>query len=188
MTTAAWIVTSTPSVAITRTSELAGRNGRMITQWVSAPRKADQATPTIAESEERPAVLGLQFPLHEHAGDRGGAEREVQDAGAAVDHDQALGREGVQGADAQSQQREPDDLVHLPPLAGRPLCVAKHQSSRRRSDGTTCMKLRKSRTHRAANIQRMRSYETARPLSFQYRARTAFLSGLPTGVSGSAST
>ena len=48
--TAAWIVTSTPSVAITRTSELARRNGLMITQWVSAPRKADQATPTIAES------------------------------------------------------------------------------------------------------------------------------------------
>ena len=51
ITTAAWIVISTPSVAITRTSELARRNGRMITQWVSAPRKADQATPTIAEAK-----------------------------------------------------------------------------------------------------------------------------------------
>ena len=48
MTTAAWIVTTTPSVAITRTSELARRSGRMITQWVRAPRKADQATPTTA--------------------------------------------------------------------------------------------------------------------------------------------
>ena len=50
ITTAAWIVTSTPSVAITRTSELARRNGRMITQWVSIPRKADQATPTTADA------------------------------------------------------------------------------------------------------------------------------------------
>ena len=40
MTTPAWIVISTPSVAITRTSELARRNGRMITQWVSTPRKS----------------------------------------------------------------------------------------------------------------------------------------------------
>jgi hypothetical protein len=31
-------------------------------------------------------------------------------------------------------------------------------------------------------------YETARVVSAQYRARTAFLSGLPTGVSGSVST
>ena len=33
-----------------------------------------------------------------------------------------------------------------------------------------------------------RRYDTARSMSLQYLARTAFLSGLPTGVSGSAST
>ena len=70
--------------------------------------------------QERPAVLVLQLPLHEDAGDRGRAEREVQHAGAAVDHDQALGCEGVQRADAQAQQRESDDLVHRPPLADPP--------------------------------------------------------------------
>ena len=47
-------------------------------------------------SQERPAVLVLQLPLHEDAGDGRCAEREVQDAGAAVDDDQALGGEGVQ--------------------------------------------------------------------------------------------
>ena len=41
---------STPSVAITRTSELDRRSGRMTTQCVSAPRNADQATPAIADS------------------------------------------------------------------------------------------------------------------------------------------
>ena len=51
ITTAAWIVISTPSVAMTLTSELARRNGLMITQWVSAPRKADHATPATAEAQ-----------------------------------------------------------------------------------------------------------------------------------------
>ena len=41
---------STPSVAITRTSELARRRGRMTTQCVSAPRNADQATPATADN------------------------------------------------------------------------------------------------------------------------------------------
>ena len=41
---------STPSVAITRTSELDRRNGLMITQCVSAPRNADHAMPAIADA------------------------------------------------------------------------------------------------------------------------------------------
>ena len=68
-------------------------------------------------SQERPAVLLVQLPLHEDTGDGRRAEREVQHPGAAVDHDQALGCKGVQGADAQTQQRESDDLVHRPPVA-----------------------------------------------------------------------
>ena len=48
ITTPAWMVTSTPSVAITRTRELARRSGRMITQWVSTPSSADNPTPTRA--------------------------------------------------------------------------------------------------------------------------------------------
>ncbi len=43
---------------MTRTSELARRNGRITTQWVSAPRNADQATPATADSRNgQPAEL-----------------------------------------------------------------------------------------------------------------------------------
>ena len=42
------MVMSTPSVAITRTSELAPRKGRMITQWVRTPRNAENPTPKSA--------------------------------------------------------------------------------------------------------------------------------------------
>ncbi len=87
--------------------------------------------------QERPPGSFVQFPLHEDAGDRGRTEREVQHAGAAVDHDQALGGQRVQRADAEAQQRESDDFVHRPPLADPPRCVAKHQSGRRVPDRTS---------------------------------------------------
>jgi hypothetical protein len=48
ITTPAWIVTSTPSVAMTRTSELARCSGRMMTQCVSTPSSADNETPKNA--------------------------------------------------------------------------------------------------------------------------------------------
>jgi len=43
-----WSVTSTPSVAMTRTSGDAVRSGRMMSRCVSAPIVADTATPTKA--------------------------------------------------------------------------------------------------------------------------------------------
>src|SRR6478752_4136120 len=80
-----WSVTSTPSVAMTRTSGDAVRSGRMMSRCVSAPIDADHAD---------------------------GAEREVEDAGAAVDDHQALRRERVQGADAEPEEGEADELLH----------------------------------------------------------------------------
>ena len=44
------MVISTPRVAITRTSELARLRGRITTQWVRAPSRADHATPAAAAS------------------------------------------------------------------------------------------------------------------------------------------
>ena len=43
---------STPSVAMTRISELARRSGRMITQWVSTPSNADSDTPISADNRK----------------------------------------------------------------------------------------------------------------------------------------
>ncbi len=49
---------STPSVAMTRTSELARRSGLITTQWVSPPRNADQATPATADNRNgQPALF-----------------------------------------------------------------------------------------------------------------------------------
>ena len=78
------------------------------------PEEARPGNAHDRRRQERPAVLLVQLPLHEDAGDGRCAERKVQDPGAAVDHDQALGGKGVQRADAQTQQRESDDLVHRP--------------------------------------------------------------------------
>ena len=65
-------------------------------------------------------MLVLEFPLHENAGDRCGSKRKVEDACASVDDDQTLRTERVQRADAESEQREPDYFVHLPP---RSMCI-----------------------------------------------------------------
>ena len=88
----------------------------------------------------------LQLPLHEDAGDRRGAEREVQHAGAAVDDDQALRRERVQRADAQAEQRESDDLVHRPPLAGPPTLRSETSEQSARSDRIASAPARRHRS------------------------------------------
>ena len=141
MPTAATI--STPSVAMMRASGDARRSGRMTSRCVEraeqrpTPRRRRPARP------ERLPVLDLHLPCHVRADHADRAEGEVEDAGAPVDDHQALGRQRVERADAEAEQGEAEDLLHvLPEFQSGP--------SMRRAGATEAAPARPITSHRSA--------------------------------------
>ena len=98
---------------MTRTSGEDRRSGRITKRWVAAPIAAENRTPTTADGRNAQPAFDVQLPLTNTPAMPMAPMREVQDARAAVDDDQALRGERVQRADAEAEEREPNDLFHV---------------------------------------------------------------------------
>ena len=99
-------------VATTRTSAEAWRSRDMTSTWVGTPSRA--GTP-MAPPRRAPATTPVagRPVVDEGADHREGALGEVDDARASIDEDESLPGQRVDGADAETEQDEAEELVQV---------------------------------------------------------------------------
>ncbi len=111
--TTTWLSTvSTPRVAITRASGLALRSGRITSRCTSTPSTAQIGDGGDEGERGAVAVLDLEAVDEVGADQREAGLREVDDARAAVDDDQAEAEQRVDAAGPEAEQREADQVGH----------------------------------------------------------------------------